>query len=159
MMALTDTHAFVVTVDTSAQLEDSDGNVDNPSSLITTPNPHSVPRFTRKIRDALSMPIDEAIDALIPWCEEDSRNLIKNHLDDGSDSEADLEPGSKFINIFIVDDSLPSPMSLQFRPAVIRPEHTADAPPWANDEAMWRPVFEYMVAANDRAANDRRSAE
>lgn len=141
-----DTHAFVVTVDTSVE----DDNAGNPTSLITTSDSPSPPRFIRTIRDALSMPSDEALDRFLPWCEAKARALFKGELDDDDDGRINLEPGSKMIRILIQDDSLPDPMSTLCRPAVIKPEDTASAPPQANDEAMWRPILDIMIRSNDR---------
>lgn len=142
----TDTHMFVVTVDTSTELE----NVS--SSLSTVSNFRPIEsKFSRKVRDAVSMPLDEALDKFLPWYEEDVRDLMKKDPT-GNDAETDPEPGAKFIRILIADDSLPAPMSTLYRPAVIRPEDTADAPPMANDEALWRPFLEYMIGVNDRGS-------
>lgn len=139
---------FVVTVDTSTEGEDA--TVGDSSSLGTVSSSHPIEsKFSRKVRDAVSMPLDEALDKFLPWYEEDVRDFMKK---DATVNVADTEPGAKCIRILIADDSLPPPMSTLYRPAVIKPEDTADAPPMANDETVWRPFLEYMIGVNDRGS-------
>lgn len=143
MFVWTDTHVFVIIVDTTIE----DSNPGSSTSLITTSSfkSQSPPKFNRTIRHAASVPIDEALDKYLPWFDSEARTFFKQT----QPTNLTLGPDAKFLRILIIDDSLPEPMSTLSRPAVIKPEHTAAAPPGANDEAMWRPFLEYMVQANE----------
>lgn len=134
-----DTHAFVVAVDTSIE----DTTIGDETSLITTSSSQTItlPKFSRKIRWAESVPFDEALDEYLPWYEDEARELFKTM------QPTTCGPDAKFLRILILDDSLPEPTSTHDRPAVVKPEHTAGAPANATDEAIWRPFLDFAVEA------------
>lgn len=86
----------------------------------------------------------------MPWHDEESRIVLKNigliNVLAGRDFQV--------LQVLIVDDGLPPPVSTELRPASIRPEITAHWRREFREEGVWRTILEAMIDADDERAGE-----
>lgn len=89
----------------------------------------------------------------MPWHDEENRIVLKNigliNVLAGRDFQV--------LQVLIVDDGLPPPVSTELRPASIRPEITAHWPRETREEGIWRTILEAMIDADDERAGEAKT--